>query len=62
MKLIGAAMNWTNLECKLLDEAKEYGRFIQQIAELLGVPEVFGGGYEEDAILLAIKTLKENQQ
>jgi hypothetical protein len=48
-----------NYVVELEQNRLEYGRFIQQIAEALGVPEVFGGGYEEDAILLAIKTLKE---
>lgn len=53
-------MSRTDLECQLLEEAQEYGRFISQIAEVLGVPEAFGGGYEESAILNAIEYLKEN--
>jgi len=50
-------MSRTDLECQLLDEAQEYGRFIQQIAGALGVQPIFDA-YEEEAIINAIEALK----
>ena len=46
------------LEEAFIGEQKAMGEFITRIAFALGVKEVLGGGYEEDAILNAINELK----
>ena len=51
-------MSRTDLECRLLEEAEAYGKFIHRIAVALGVNEEWGGGYAEQWIIEAIEDLK----
>ena len=46
------------LEEAFIGEQEAFGQFITRIAFALGVPECFGGGWEEQAILDAIEQLK----